>query len=331
MVGSALCRRLSREDCEILTIGRDACDLRVQADVRDFYAKHRPDMVLIAAAKVGGIKANATFPADFIYDNLMISTNLIHGAYEYGLSRLLFLGSSCIYPRECPQPIREEYLMEGRLEPTNASYALAKIAAIQMIESYRTQYGSDFFAAMPCNLFGLGDHYHAQNSHVIPALIMKIHQAKMRGDQRIEVWGTGRARREFMDVDDLADALVFYLGHGGHDTYLNIGSGNELTIAELVRIICGVIGFDGEIVFDPSQPDGTPRKILDSSRFNALGWRSEMCQNNDINMSSPRYIESGIRKCYGDFLKGKDFGAVAGNNASDIGRGKGASAAAINE
>lgn len=331
MVGSALCRRLMEENCDVLTVDRGVCDLRVQADVRAWYARHKPDMVIVAAAKVGGIKANSLFPADFIYDNLMIAGNVMHGAYEYGVERLLFLGSSCIYPRECPQPIMEEALLEGRLEPTNAPYAVAKIAAIKMIESYRTQYGSNFFAAMPCNLFGIGDHYDAQNSHVIPALIMKIHKAKLRNDPQVTIWGTGKAQREFMDVDDLADALVFYLRHGGRDAYLNIGSGMELSIADLVRIICEVVGYSGGIVFDPSQPDGTPRKILDSSRFYALGWQSKMCQKCGANVTGSvcSYIKDGIGACYRDFLKGEECGAITGNNTGDfIGR-QGASAAAV--
>ncbi len=282
-------RRLCREGCDILTVPRARLDLRVQADVGAWFAREKPEIVVLAAARVGGIGANAAFPADFIYDNMMIEANVIHAAHGAGVEKLLFLGSSCIYPRDCAQPIREEYLMTGPLEPTNEAYATAKIAGINLCQSYRRQYGCDFIAAMPCNLYGPGDRYEAEGSHVIPAMMMKMHRAA--GDVRL--WGTGAPLREFMYADDLADALVFLLKNYSGAQVMNVGSGQEVSIAQLAHMIADVTGFEGRIVFDLARPDGTPRKVLDCGRIRAMGWDAELMP-----------LRDGLRLAYADFTAG---------------------------
>ncbi|HSG33606.1 MAG TPA: GDP-L-fucose synthase [Sphingomonadaceae bacterium] len=272
MVGSALVRRLETEECEILTAPR-GLDLREQAAVRDWFAANAPDAVILAAAKVGGILANDTLPAEFLYDNLMIEANVIEAAYRQQTGKLLFLGSSCIYPRLAPQPIAEEALLTGPLEPTNEWYAIAKIAGIKLCQAYRKQYGCNFISAMPTNLYGPGDNYDLQSSHVLPALIRKAHEARLAGAASFPIWGTGSPRREFLHVDDLADACVFLLkAYDGYDP-VNVGSGDEVTILELAALVSEVVGFEGSIETDPSKPDGTPRKLLDSSKLAAMGWQ----------------------------------------------------------
>jgi GDP-L-fucose synthase len=291
MVGSALLRRLAREDCEILTLTREACDLREQAAVRRWLAKVRPEVVVVAAAKVGGILANATRPAEFLYDNLMIEANVIHAAHEVGVERLLFLGSSCIYPRLAPQPVAEECLLEGQLEPSNQWYAIAKIAGVKLCQAYRRQYGADFISAMPTNLYGPGDDFDLLTSHVVPALIAKMHAAKTAGAAEVEVWGTGRPRREFLHVDDLADACAHLLEVYGDEAPINVGCGSDLTIAELAEKIRSVVGFEGRLRFDPARPDGTPRKLLDVSRLSALGWRPRIALDEGLFATYRWYLE----------------------------------------
>ncbi|MCB9990759.1 MAG: GDP-L-fucose synthase [Rhodospirillales bacterium] len=291
MVGSAVLRRLQDEDCRILTAD---IDLRDQAQTHDWLAHHKPDGIILAAARVGGIAANSTAPADFLYDNLMIESNVIHGAFQAGVRRLLFLGSSCIYPREAAQPITEEALLSGPLEPTNEWYAVAKIAGIKMCQAYRAQHGCDFIAAMPCNLYGPGDTYDAHRSHVIPALIMKMVQAKAEQAGAITLWGTGKPLREFLYVDDLADALVFLLQHYNGAQQINVGSGTELSIAALAKEIAAVVGYDGEILFDTAQPDGTPRKLMDSTRLYQMGWTPH----------TP--LREGLEKAYAWYLESQD-------------------------
>lgn len=289
MVGSAIVRRLASEQCEILTSERSV-DLREQAVVRDWFGANRPDAVIVAAAKVGGILANDSFPAQFLYDNLMIEANLIEAARQSEVGKLLFLGSSCIYPKLAPQPISEDALLTGPLEPTNEWYAVAKIAGIKLCQAYRRQYGCDFISAMPTNLYGPGDNYDLKGSHVLPALIRKAHEAKRAGAASIEIWGTGTPRREFLHVDDLADACVFLLRTYSNEEHVNVGVGEDLTILELARLVCRVVGFQGQIETDPSKPDGTPRKLLDVSRLSGLGWR-------------PRIgLEEGITATYREFL-----------------------------
>jgi GDP-L-fucose synthase len=273
LVGSALVRRLADEGYPPPIVRtRAQLDLEDRRAVRDFMQRERPDVVLLAAAKVGGILANDTFPADFIAANLAIGLNVITAAYEVGVRRLINLGSSCIYPRKAPQPIREEYLLTGPLEPTNRAYAIAKIAALELCESYNRQYGTDFITLMPTNLYGPGDNFDPETSHVLPGLLRRFHEAKESGANEVVVWGTGTPRREFLYVDDLADACVFLMGAEAVPERLNVGVGKDITIAELAETIRGVVGFRGAIRFDPSKPDGTPRKLLDVSRLNALGW-----------------------------------------------------------
>ena len=273
LVGSALVRRLAAEGYPPPIVRtREQLDLEDRRAVRDFMQRERPDVVLLAAAKVGGILANDTFPADFIAANLAIGLNVITAAYEVGVRRLINLGSSCIYPRKAPQPIREEYLLTGPLEPTNRAYAIAKIAALELCESYNRQYGTDFITLMPTNLYGPGDNFDPETSHVLPGLLRRFHEAKESGANEVLVWGTGTPRREFLYVDDLADACVFLMGAEAVPERLNVGVGKDITIAELAETIRGVVGFRGAIRFDPSKPDGTPRKLLDVSRLNALGW-----------------------------------------------------------
>jgi GDP-L-fucose synthase len=276
MVGSALVRRLARSGCTVLTAGRSEVDLRRQADVEAWLAARRPDAAIVAAATVGGILANDTRPAEFLYDNLMIAGNLIEAARRSGVKKLLFLGSSCIYPRLAPQPIREDALLTGPLEPTNQWYAVAKIAGLKLCAAYRRQYGSDFISAQPTNLYGPGDTYDLQGSHVVPALIAKTHRAKLEGAETVEIWGSGTPRREFLHVDDLADALVFLLERYSGEEHVNIGWGEDVSIRELAGLIAEVVGFKGGFRYDTSKPDGTPRKLLDVSKLSALGWRPRL-------------------------------------------------------
>jgi GDP-L-fucose synthase len=272
MVGSAIVRRLASEQCTILTTDRRAVDLRRQAVVEDWFHNHRPEVVVVAAAKVGGIHANNNMPVDFLYDNLMIEANIIHAAAEVGVRKLLFLGSSCVYPRDAPQPMQEGALLTGPLEPTNQWYAIAKIAGIKLAAAYRRQRGADFISVMPTNLFGPGDNYHAEHSHVPAALIRRFHEAKIAGTPEVVVWGTGTPRREFLFVDDLADACVFVLKNYSDEDIINIGTGKDVTISEFARIVAATVGYHGEIVFDTTRPDGAPRKLLDMSKLHALGW-----------------------------------------------------------
>jgi GDP-L-fucose synthase len=277
LVGSAIVRRLRSAGAgDLLLRSRAELDLRSAAAVEHFFAEQRPHIVFMAAAKVGGIEANRTHPADFLRDNLQIQTNIIDAAYRHGTRRLLFLGSSCIYPREAPQPIKEEYLLTGPLEPTNEWYAIAKIAGLKMCQAYRREYGFDAICAMPTNLYGPGDNFDLQNSHVLPALMRKCHEAKLAGSTAVEVWGTGAPRREFLHVDDLADACVYLMQHYSDEMWINVGWGEDLSIAELAHLVSDAVGFEGGIRFDSSKPDGTPRKLLDTSRLTGLGWRPKI-------------------------------------------------------
>lgn len=276
MVGSAICRRLETENCEVLTAARREVDLRRQAETEEWVAAHRPDAVFLAAATVGGIYANDTRPADFIYDNLAIETNVIQAARVSGVKKLLFLGSSCIYPRLAPQPMAEEALLTGPLEPTNQSYAIAKIAGIEMCRAYRRQLGCDFISAMPTNLYGPHDNFDLESSHVVPALIVKAHNAKQSGAPEMTVWGSGSPQRELMHVDDLADALVHLMKVYSGESHVNVGTGQDVTIDELARLIRDVVGYRGALRYDTSKPDGAPRKLLDVSRLRALGWTAKM-------------------------------------------------------
>jgi len=279
-------RRLAREDAKIVTVPRSDLDLRDQAATKAFLKEMLPDIVIVAAATVGGILANSTYPVDFLNDNLLIESNLISGAHECGIDRLLFLGSSCIYPREAPQPMREDALLTGPLEPTNQWYAIAKIAGIMLCRAYRAQYGRSYIAAMPTNLYGPGDNFDLNASHVIPALIRKIDTATREGRPTVEIWGSGRPLREFMHVDDLADALVFLLKTYDAEEHINVGSGEEITISQLASLVADIVGYTGRLDFDTSKPDGTPRKALDSTRIAALGWK-------------PRYdLRSGLAQTY---------------------------------
>jgi GDP-L-fucose synthase len=291
MVGAALVRRLAREGCEVLIAERGDADLRRQTDVEHWMDVNRPQAVFVAAAKVGGILANDTRPAEFLFDNLMIEANVIDAAWKAGVEKLLFLGSSCIYPKLAPQPITEDALLTGPLEPTNEWYAVAKIAGIKLCQAYRKQYGCDFNSAMPTNLYGPGDNYDLNSSHVIPALIRKAHEAKLRGDRQMIIWGTGTPRREFLHVDDCADALVLLMTHYSGAEHVNVGSGEDLTIAELAKTVCDAVGFTGAIERDLSKPDGTPRKLMSGDRLRALGWR-------------PRIgLREGLADAYAAFLK----------------------------
>jgi GDP-L-fucose synthase len=272
MVGSALVRRLATENCEILTAGHGELDLALQADVEAWVAGQRPDAVIMAAARVGGILANDSYPADFLYDNLAIETNVIHAAHQADVAKLLFLGSSCIYPKLAPQPITEDALLTGPLEPTNQWYAIAKIAGVMLCQAYRRQHGRDFISAMPTNLYGPGDNFDLASSHVAAALMAKAHGAKATGATELEVWGTGKVRREFLYVDDAADGLVHLMKTYSGDQPVNVGRGEDVTIAELARLICDVTGFGGELRFDTTKPDGTPRKLLDVSKLSDLDW-----------------------------------------------------------
>lgn len=276
MVGSAVVRRLAAENCEILVASRDELDLRDQSSVRRWLADRRPDAVVLAAAKVGGILANDTYPADFLYDNLVIETNVIEGSFRSDVEKLIFLGSSCIYPKFAPQPIAEDALLTGELEPTNEWYAIAKIAGLKLCQAYRRQHGVDYISAMPTNLYGPGDNYDLQKSHVIPALLRKAHEAKNAGERHLTIWGTGTPRREFLHVDDAADAIVHLLKTYSGDGHVNVGSGKDISILDLAKLVASVVGFEGEIRSDPSKPDGTPRKLMDVSRLFETGWRPKI-------------------------------------------------------
>jgi GDP-L-fucose synthase len=277
MVGSGLERKLRKEGYNnMLTRSSVELDLRNQQAVNDFFAKEKPEYVILAAAKVGGIHANNTYRAEFIYDNLMIEANIIHAAYLYKVKKLLFLGSSCIYPKMAPQPLKEEYLLSGYLEPTNQPYAIAKIAGIELCDSYRAQYGCNFISAMPTNLYGTNDNYHPENSHVLPALIRRIVLAKKNNEPNVTIWGTGTPRREFLHVDDLADACFFLLQNYDEQGLVNIGCGTDVSIKELAELIVAEVGFKGELIFDTTKPDGTPRKLMDTSKINNLGWKSKI-------------------------------------------------------
>jgi GDP-L-fucose synthase len=304
MVGSAIVRRLEKggDATEILTATRDELDLTDQRATFDWLAENRPDVVIIAAAKVGGIHANNTYRADFIYQNLAIETNLIHGSYLAGIQRILFLGSSCIYPKMAPQPMPEDCLLTGPLEPTNEPYAIAKIAGIKMCESYNIQHGTDYRSVMPTNLYGTGDNYHPENSHVIPALIRRFHEAKVNGDASVTVWGTGNVRREFLFADDLADACVFLMNIpkdefwsklDQHCSHVNVGFGEDTTIRELAQLIKEVVGFGGELEFDHSKPDGSPQKMLNSKLINGLGWLPTTKIGKGLDLATKEFIGRG--------------------------------------
>jgi GDP-L-fucose synthase len=282
MVGSALVRRLANEDCAVLTAERRDLDLLDQSSVRQWMARQKPDAVIVAAAKVGGIHANDMFPADFLYENLVIETNVIESAFREKVEKLVFLGSSCIYPKMAPQPIKEEALLTGPLEVTNEWYAIAKIAGLKLCQAYRRQFGADFISAMPTNLYGPGDNFDLEKSHVVPALIRKAHEAKLKGAASLTIWGTGSPRREFLHVDDAADAIVHLLKSYSDSTHMNVGSGVDMTILELARLICEVVGFEGLVTTDPSKPDGTPRKLMDVSRLIATGWRPKIAMREGL-------------------------------------------------
>lgn len=287
LVGSAIVRRLQQEGfSNLLTVGREGLDLRDQAAVNYWFKANQPRFVFLVAGTVGGILANSTRPAEFIYDNMMIHGTVVHAAYLNGVERLLYLGSSCIYPRECPQPMRESHLLTGALEPTNEPYAIAKIAGIKLCQAYRKQYGCDFISAMPTNLYGPNDNFDLQSAHVLPALMRKLHEARLRGDSEMVVWGTGSPRREFLHVDDLADACLFLMRHYEDDEHINVGTGEDLTIGELAQLIREIVAPEVDLTFDPSKPDGTPRKLLDVSRLNDLGWHHRI------------ELEAGIKGTY---------------------------------
>ena len=292
MVGSALVRRLAKEDVGLMVLERRELDLCDQTAVTGWFAAKRPQVVFMAAAKVGGIVANNTLRAEFLYDNLIIAANVIHAAHLSGVEKLMFLGSSCIYPKLAPQPLRENAVLTGPLEPTNEPYAIAKIAGIKMIEAYRRQYGSDFINVMPTNLYGPGDNYHPEYSHVVAALIRRFHEAKASGAAKVVVWGTGTPRREFLYVDDMADACVHLMKTYSSEELVNIGTGEDITIAEFARVVAGVVGYTGAISFDPSRPDGTPRKLLDVSRLAQLGWRARTSLQDGIRLSYQAYLAS---------------------------------------
>jgi GDP-L-fucose synthase len=297
LVGSAIVRRLSESGYENLVLKTSAeLNLERQKRVEAFFEQERPEYVFLAAAKVGGIWANSTFPAEFIYNNLAIETNVVHASYLYGVRKLLFLGSSCIYPKHCPQPMKEEYLLSGYLEPTNEPYAVAKIAGIKMCQAYNRQYGTRFISVMPTNLYGPGDNFDLKTSHVLPALIRKFHEAKINGHASVEIWGTGAPRREFLYVDDLADASLFLMNRYEEDDIINVGAGKDQTIRELAELVGEVIGFKGGLRFDPGQPDGTPLKLLDVSRLTALGWEARTPLREGIRQAYEWYVGQTFSK-----------------------------------
>jgi len=291
MVGSALVRRLAREACTVLTVERKTLDLRRQADVEVWLRDNRPDVIFIAAATVGGILANSTRPAEFIYDNLAIATNIIHGAATADVAKLMFLGAACLYPRLAPQPMSEDSLLEGPPEPTNEWYTVAKIAGVKLCQAYRKQRGSDFIVAVPANLYGPGDNFDPNAGHVVPGLIMRAHEARLNGAPALPVWGTGRALREFMHVDDCADALVFLMKTYSDPRLINVGTGEEVSIGELAEKVCSVVGYSGQLAFDTAKPDGMPRKLLNSSRILEMGWRGRVA------------LDDGLRQTYRWFLE----------------------------
>jgi len=300
MVGSAILRLLrQRGFSNVVTRSSSSLDLRDQHAVEAFFRAERPEYVFMAAAKVGGIAANQNFRAEFLYDNLLIEANIIHASWEWGAKKLLFLGSSCIYPKHAPQPIKEEYLLTGPLEHTNEPYAIAKITGIKLCEAYRAQYGSNFISVMPTNLFGIGDHYHPENAHVLPALIRKFHEAMVMGLEEVKVWGSGQPRRELLFADDLADACLFLMDHYNEPTPINVGTGKDLTIGELSLMIKEITGFRGSILFDTSRPDGTPRKLLDVSRIHQMGWKHSTS------------LRQGIALAYNDFLTSYQYEATS--------------------
>jgi GDP-L-fucose synthase len=290
MVGAALVRRLAQEDVELLTVKRSEVDLRDQAAVNGWFAGRRPQAVFLAAAKVGGIVANNTLRGEFLYDNLIIAANVIQAAHVNGTGKLMFLGSSCIYPKLAPQPLREDSMLTGPLEPTNEPYAIAKIAGIKMVEAYRSQFKSDFISVMPTNLYGRGDNYHPEYSHVVAALIRRFHEAKLSGVSNVVVWGTGTPRREFLYVDDLADACIHLMKTYSSGELVNIGTGEDITIAEFARVVAATVGYSGGISFDTSRPDGTPRKLLDVSRLAKLGWRARTSLEDGIKLAYQAYL-----------------------------------------
>jgi GDP-L-fucose synthase len=292
MVGSAIVRRLGTEQCDVLTVERSQLDLTQGSDVEEWMSRNAPQVVFLAAGRVGGIVANSTFPADFLRDNVQIALNVIQASHKSGVEKLLYLGSSCIYPRAAAQPMMEDALLSGPLEPTNQWYAIAKICGIKLVQAYRQQHGSDFIALMPTNLYGQNDNYHPEHGHVPAALLRRFHEAKLTHQKQVVVWGTGKPRREFMAVDDLADACVFAMKNYSGDEFLNIGTGEDITIADFARVVADVVGFDGEITFDTSRPDGTARKLLDVSKVNGLGWRAKT------------QLRRGLEIAYADFLAG---------------------------
>jgi len=296
MVGSAILRKLKELGYKnLITISHKELDLTRQLEVEDFFYAIKPDYVFVAAAKVGGIYANNTYRAQFLYENLMIAANIIHSAYKTKVKKLLFLGSSCIYPKNCPQPMKEEYLLTGSLEPTNEPYALAKIIGLKLCETYRFQYNCNFISAMPTNLYGINDNYHPTNSHVIPALIRRFYEAKLNNLPQVKIWGTGSPLREFLYVDDLAEACIFLMENYDDYGWINIGSGEEISIRELAYLIKEISGYDGEIVFDPSMPDGTPRKLLDSTKIRNLGWIPKT------------KLKEGLIQTYNDFVSNYEY------------------------
>src|SRR6516162_5585904 len=307
MVGSAIVRRLEREHCDTLLATRRELDLRHAEAVDRYIAETKPNAVFVAAGKVGGIRANSTFPVEFLADNLAIALNTIRAAHRNGVKKLVYLGSSCIYPRLAPQPMSPEMLLSGSLEPTNQWYAVAKIAGIKLCEAYRLQYGADFVSVMPTNLYGPGDNYHPQDSHVPAALLRRFHEAKIAGSPNVTVWGAGTPRREFLAVDDLADACAFVMKSYSDVQFINVGTGGYITIAEFARLIAEVVGFRGKIEFDASRPDGAPRKLLDVSRINALGWRAQ----------TP--LKEGLQRMYADFLA--HYPAMRGKAENKAARG----------
>jgi GDP-L-fucose synthase len=290
MVGGALLRRLAQEDVKLLTANRRDLDLRDQAAVNRWFAEKRPQAIFLAAAKVGGIVANNTLRGEFIYENLIIAANIIHAAHVNGAEKLMFLGSSCIYPKLAAQPLREDAMLTGPLEPTNEPYAIAKIAGIKMVEAYRSQYGADFINVMPTNLYGPGDNYHPEYSHVVAALIRRFHEAKVSGASDVVVWGTGTPRREFLYVDDMADACIHLMKNYSEEELVNIGTGEDITIAELAGMVAAAVGYSGGINFDTSRPDGTPRKLLDVSRLAKLGWRARTSLQDGIRLAYRAYL-----------------------------------------
>ena len=293
MVGSALVRRLARERCEVLTVERAVADLMRQDQVIEWMSKARPQAIFMAAARVGGILANSSYPAQFLYDNLMIEANVVHAAFTSGVEKMVFLGSSCIYPRLAPQPITEDALLSGPLEPTNEWYAVAKIAGIKLCQAYRKQYGCDFVSAMPTNLYGPGDNYDLATSHVLPALIRKIHEAKVGGSKEIVIWGTGTPKREFLHIDDCADALVHIMQFYSEMEHINVGSGEDLAVLDLTRLVAEVVGFEGGIEHDLTKPDGTPRKLMSGEKLRALGWRPRIGLREGIAQAYRTFLESG--------------------------------------